>query len=882
MQQTNWHDKSVEQAAQQVQADLTDGLSQAQAQERIQRDGYNELTQKKGKTTFQLFIEQLKDFMIIVLLIAAAISGVMGEVIDACVILFIVLLNAVIGVAQQKKAEQSLAALKSMSTPHAKVLRDGQVVTVSSREVAMGDTVILEAGDMVPADLRLIETVNLKVQEAALTGESSPVEKDASAILPEDAALGDRINMAYSSSVVTYGRAKGIVVGIGMNTEVGRIADMLQSEDDRQTPLQQKLEKVGKTLAIAALCICVVIFLVGMLYGRPVFEMFFTAVSLAVAAIPEGLPAIATIVLALSVQRMVKRNAIVRTLPSVETLGSATVICSDKTGTLTQNKMEVLDLYYDQNTYEVKEGCPDSRAKELLIQACVLCNDAKYNVVDGARSAIGDPTEIALIDIADKMGQNKTEIDRSVPRIAELPFDSERKLMTTVNEIGGKKIAFVKGAMDILLARCERIQQGEEAVELQQSHRDAVQQANDAMAKKALRVLGMAYKEIDALPEQEDMPNLESGLTFIGMTGMMDPPREEAKAAVAECRGAGIRPVMITGDHKTTAVAIAESLDILRPGDLAVTGDEVEKMSDEELAQKVTKISVYARISPEHKVRIVNAWRANGHIVAMTGDGVNDAPALKNADIGCAMGIVGTEVAKEAADLILTDDNFATVVSAVSEGRRIYDNILTAIQFLISSNVGEIITLFVATLLNWAEPLLPVHILWVNLVTDSLPALGLGVDPAERDIMKRQARVQKNVFTKGMVWRICYQGIMIGGLTLGAYVVGLHIANLEVARTMAFCTLSFGQLVHVYNVRSTHYSAFSNKIGPNKYLIGATLISFAMMFLVLLIPPIEAIFSLVDLSLTQWLYVAAFSVAPIVIVEIAKLINLNELFEHKK
>ena len=882
MQQTNWHDKSVEQAAQQVQADLTDGLSQAQAQERIQRDGYNELTQKKGKTTFQLFIEQLKDFMIIVLLIAAAISGVMGEVIDACVILFIVLLNAVIGVAQQKKAEQSLAALKSMSTPHAKVLRDGQVVTVSSREVAMGDTVILEAGDMVPADLRLIETVNLKVQEAALTGESSPVEKDASAILPEDAALGDRINMAYSSSVVTYGRAKGIVVGIGMNTEVGRIADMLQSEDDRQTPLQQKLEKVGKTLAIAALCICVVIFLVGMLYGRPVFEMFFTAVSLAVAAIPEGLPAIATIVLALSVQRMVKRNAIVRTLPSVETLGSATVICSDKTGTLTQNKMEVLDLYYDQNTYEVKEGCPDSRAKELLIQACVLCNDAKYNVVDGARSAIGDPTEIALIDIADKMGQNKTEIDRAVPRIAELPFDSERKLMTTVNEIGGKKIAFVKGAMDILLARCERIQQGEEAVELQQSHRDAVQQANDAMAKKALRVLGMAYKEIDALPEQEDMPNLESGLTFIGMTGMMDPPREEAKAAVAECRGAGIRPVMITGDHKTTAVAIAESLDILRPGDLAVTGDEVEKMSDEELAQKVTKISVYARISPEHKVRIVNAWRANGHIVAMTGDGVNDAPALKNADIGCAMGIVGTEVAKEAADLILTDDNFATVVSAVSEGRSIYDNILKAIQFLISSNVGEIITLFVATLLNWAEPLLPVHILWVNLVTDSLPALGLGVDPAERDIMKRQARVQKNVFTKGMVWRICYQGIMIGGLTLGAYVVGLHIANLEVARTMAFCTLSFGQLVHVYNVRSTHYSAFSNKIGPNKYLIGATLISFAMMFLVLLIPPIEAIFSLVDLSLTQWLYVAAFSVAPIVIVEIAKLINLNELFEHKK
>ena len=882
MQQTNWHDKSVQQAAQEVQADLSDGLSQAQAEERIQRDGYNELTQKKGKTTFQLFVEQLKDFMIIVLLIAAAISGVMGEVVDACVILFIVLLNAVIGVAQQKKAEQSLAALKSMSTPHAKVLRDGQVVTVSSREVALGDTVILEAGDMVPADLRLIETVNLKVQEAALTGESSPVEKDASAVLPEDAALGDRVNMAYSTSVVTYGRAQGIVVGIGMNTEVGRIADMLQSEDERQTPLQQKLEKVGKTLAIAALCICVVIFLVGMLYGRPVFEMFFTAVSLAVAAIPEGLPAIATIVLALSVQRMVKKNAIVRTLPSVETLGSATVICSDKTGTLTQNKMEVLDLYYDQQTYEVQQGCLDSPAKDLLIQACLRGNDAKYNVVEGAKSAVGDPTEIALIDIADKMGQNKTEVDQAIPRIAELPFDSDRKLMTTVNEIDGKKIAFVKGAMDILLSRCEKIQQGGDAVALEKQHIEAVQQANDAMAKKALRVLGMAYKEIDAVPEQEEMPGLESGLTFIGMTGMMDPPREEARAAVVQCREAGIRPVMITGDHKTTAVAIAQSLDILRPGDLAVTGDEVEKMTEEELAQKVTKISVYARISPEHKVRIVNAWRANGHIVAMTGDGVNDAPALKNADIGCAMGIVGTEVAKEAADLILTDDNFATVVSAVSEGRRIYDNILKAIQFLISSNVGEIITLFVATLLNWAEPLLPVHILWVNLVTDSLPALGLGVDPAEKDIMKRQARVQKNVFTKGMVWRICYQGIMIGGLTLGAYMVGLHIADLEVARTMAFCTLSFGQLVHVYNVRSTHYSAFSNKIGPNRYLIGATLISFALMFLVLLIPPLEAIFSLVNLNLTQWLYVAAFSVAPIVIVELAKLINLNELFEHKK
>lgn len=868
-----WHSLSSERAAQTLHSP-EQGLTQERAAELLS-EGPNELAHKKGKTTFQLFMDQMKDFMIIVLLIAAVISGVMGEVIDACVIVFIVLLNAVIGVVQEKKAESSLAALQQMSAPTAKVIRDGQEMNIPARDLVPGDRVLLEAGDRVPADLRLTQTVNLKIQEAALTGESLPVEKDACAELAEDAALGDRINMAYSSSVVTYGRGAGIVAATGMQTEVGRIADMLMQEGDRQTPLQKKLDQLGKILAIAALGICVVMFFVGLLYGKPFFEMFMTAVSLAVAAIPEGLPAIATIVLALSVQRMVKRNAIVRHLPAVETLGSATVICSDKTGTLTQNRMQVKALFYNGQQKEIEQAqAEDAFAKTLLLQDCALCNDARYTMQDGASTAIGDPTEIALVDIARDLGLDKTELDQQLPRVAELPFDSDRKLMSTVHDVDGKLRVYVKGAVDILLARCQSILVDDQPVELTDAHRQTVQESNDAMARQALRVLGMAYKEIDAVPAKEEMPSLEQGLTFIGMTGMIDPPREEARDAVKTCRRAGIRPVMITGDHKTTAVAIAESLDILRPDDLAITGAELDLMSDEELTEKVDHISVYARISPEHKVRIVNAWQNKGHIVAMTGDGVNDAPALKNADIGCAMGIVGTEVAKEAADIILTDDNFATVVSAVEEGRRIYDNILKAIQFLLSCNVGEIVTLFVATLLNWAEPLLPVHILWVNLVTDSLPALGLGVDPAVKSIMDRKAHVTKSLFTKGMVWRVCYQGIMIGGLTLAAFMLG-QSAGEEVARTMAFAVLAFSQLVHAYNVRSARYSALTGAVGHNKYLVGATLISMTLMLVVLLIPGLEIIFETVPLSLTQWLSVIGLSLLPIVIVELFKALNLN-------
>ncbi len=874
MQSRLWHTVSADDAIKGMDSEEA-GLAADLAQQRLAQ-GANELVQKKGKTTLQLFLDQLKDFMIIVLLAAAAISGVMGELVDALVIMTIIIINAVIGVVQQKKAESSLNALKQMSAPIAKVLRGGRESSIPARELVVGDVVLLEAGDRVAADMRLIQSINLKIQESALTGESLPVEKDASVLLPGDASLGDRINMAFSGSVVTYGRGRGIVTATGMQTQVGLIADMLMQEDERLTPLQKKLEALGKILAFAALFICVLIFVVGLLYGRPALEMFLTAVSLAVAAIPEGLPAIATIVLALSVQRMVKRNAIVRNLPSVETLGSASVICSDKTGTLTQNRMVVERVYYDGSEM------PVDAAKELnsiallrLVEASALCNDARYHESGGGSTAIGDPTEIALIDAAQLLGLEKTQADKTMPRIAEIPFDSDRKLMTTVHQDGETMRAYVKGAVDILLARCNRILDRGELRTITDDDKEQIRRANDNMAKEALRVLGMAVKEIIEIPEPREMQTLEQDLVFVGMAGMMDPPREEAKGAVAKCRTAGIRVVMITGDHLTTAQAIAKSLDILRDGDMAITGAELEKMSDEELSQKVEQISVFARISPEHKVRIVNAWRDRGHVVAMTGDGVNDAPALKNADIGCAMGIVGTEVAKEAADIILTDDNFATLVTAVEEGRRIYDNILKAIQFLLSTNIGEIITLFVATMLNWGTPLLPVHILWVNLLTDSLPALGMGVDPAERGIMERKVNRSKSLFTGGMIWRMSYQGVMVGALTLTAFMIGRANYSIEVARTMAFCVLAFSQLVHAYSVRSARYSAFSRAVGQNKYLLGAIALSALSMMLVLLVPPLETVFETVDMTLRQWGIVAALSFTPLLVVELVKALHLN-------
>ena len=870
-----WHTKTAAQTMKTLHT--TDkGLSEKQARQTLETHGANELKHAKPKSVGRMFLEQMTDVMILVLLAAAAISACLGEAVDAAVILFIVVLNAIIGVVQQKRAEKSLNALKELSAPNAKVIRDGKELSVPAKELVPGDLVLLEAGDVVPADLRLVMSANLKVQEAALTGESLPVEKDATAVLDEKAPLGDRINMAFSSSVVTYGRGSGIVVETGMQTEVGRIAEMLMSEKTRPTPLQMKLAKLGKVLAMAAIGICIVIFAVGLLYGKPVLDMFFTAVSLAVAAIPEGLPAISTIVLAMSVQRMVKRNAIIRTLPSVEALGSATVICSDKTGTLTQNKMTVTHLFLQGKIVPATEAAQlDRQGITLLGRIAALCNDARIVQKEGGTMAVGDPTEIALMEGAKALGLCKQQEETDAPRLAEYAFDSDRKLMSTVHKDENGLVSYTKGAPDVLLGRCTKIWENGAAQALTEEKRKEILQANDKMAEQALRVLAMAYKPIDNVPQgQAELENLEQDLVFVGMTGMIDPPREEAKQAVALCKQAGIHAVMITGDHKTTAVAIAKSLGILTEGKQAITGQELDALSDEQLAERVEDIAVYARISPEHKVRIVKAWQEKGHVAAMTGDGVNDAPALKNADIGCAMGIVGTEVAKEAADIILTDDNFATVVSAVEEGRRIYDNIFKSIAFLLSSNIGEVLTLFIATMLGWAEPLLPVHLLWVNLVTDSLPALGLGVDPAENDIMQPRENRRDKLFSKGMVYRICYQGIMVGALALTAFRIGLH-SGVETARTMAFAVLAISQLVHAFNVRSVKHSAFSGAVGANGKLVLATIVSLAIMLSVLLIPPFHGLFNTAVLTGKQWLCVAGLSLAPLAIVELFKLLHIN-------
>ena len=842
------------------------------------------------------FLEQFKDFMIIVLILAAIVSGMVGVaqgegITDTIIILIVVIVNAIIGVMQENKAEKSLEALQKLSNHVAKVVRNGKLEVVASRELVPGDIVVLETGDFIPADLRLIEAVNLKSQESALTGESVPVEKNCEAISDEEIGLGDRVNMVFSSSLITYGRGKGIVVETGMNTEVGKIAGIINSTEKTETPLQVKLNKLGKTLGLAALVICAVIFGVGLLYGKEPIHMFMTAVSLAVAAIPEGLAAVSTIVLAIGVQRMVKKNAIVKRLPAVETLGSSTVICSDKTGTLTQNKMTVQKVFYNNNLYTLEDA--DNKNEELikLIHASMLCNDTK---ISQDKELTGDPTETALVDLGFKLGFQE-EIYIEFPRTEEIPFDSNRKLMTTVHSNGGKYIVYTKGGVDELLKRSKSyIINGEIRYDLEE-YKKEIEKQNEAMAKTALRVLAMGYKELDYEPTKEEMKNLESDLIYIGMVGMIDPPREEAKEAVKKCKTAGIKPVMITGDHKITAIAIAQSLGILKDEDEAITGIELEKMSDEDLTKNVRHYSVYARVSPEHKVRIVKAWQANGEVVAMTGDGVNDAPALKTADIGCAMGVVGTDVAKEAADVILTDDNFATVVSAVEEGRRIYSNILKAIQFLLSSNVGEIIVLFVAILITpllakWfnitdisaLEPLLPIQILWINLVTDSLPALALAVDPAAKNIMKRKpVKPGKGIFTKGMTWRVIYQGIMIGFLTLAAFCIGLatpgyeeHI-RIEIAQTMAFTVLALSELVHVFNVRNNQESIFKTNIFNNSKLILAVLVSAMLMLIILFVPALRDIFSIWKLPAENILEVVLLVFSPILIVEIFKLLKIN-------
>ena len=878
-----WYNKSISEVEKNLNTNIQTGLSKEEYLKKLNEYGYNKLKEKKSKNIVQRFVDQLKDFMVIILIVAAVISFFLGETTDAMIIIAIVILNATLGVVQESKAEKSLEALKKLSSPHTRVIRSGVQSVISVEELVPGDVVLIEAGDYIPADVRIVESVNLKVEESSLTGESVPVDKVCNRIDDNDLPLGDRKNMAFMGSLATYGRGCAIVVETAMNTEIGKIAQLIHTAEEQQTPLQVKLEELGKTLGILALGICALIFAVGMLRGHEIFEMFMTSISLAVAAIPEGLPSIVTIVLALGVQKMIKRNAIIRKLPAVETLGAARVICSDKTGTLTQNKMTIEKIYCNNSLISIKDIDKITKEEKMIIEYGVLCNDTKAQYINGNWTKIGDPTEVSIIDLAIKMGQNPIDISLKHERVAEIPFDSNRKLMTTVNNVNGRLISITKGAPDVLIKKCKKILSNSGYEDIDNIHIKIVNEANESMANDALRVLAIGYKELDCIPC--DISELEQDMSFLGLFGMIDPPREEAKDAVAKCKNAGIKPVMITGDHKNTAVAIAKQLDILKDEKECITGIELEKMSDEELKNNVKKYAVYARVSPEHKVRIVKAWQNNAEIVAMTGDGVNDAPALKTADIGAAMGITGTEVAKGAADMVLADDNFATIVSAVEEGRTIFANIRKSIHFLLSCNIGEIALIFIATLIGMPSPLLPIHILWVNLVTDGLTALALGVDPAEKDIMNRPPRNAKaSVFSDGLGFKIGYQGFMIGALAFNAFLLGLPYDLKNgfvngypvIAQTMAFMTLSFSQLVHAFNTRSDRTSLFDLGFFKNKYLVGAVAISALLQYSVISTEFTRTVFKITSLRWEHWLEVIILSLLPILIVEFEKSFNKRE------
>ena len=871
-----YHNESTESVLHTLGADPNTGLTGETAAARLSEYGENRLREKKKKSTLRRFLDQFKDVMILILLAAAAVSFVVActegdpmEFFEPGLILLIVILNAVMGMLQESKAEKALDALKSMSAPHARVLRDGKEQVIDAALLVPGDVLKLEAGDFVPADARLLHSVSLKSEESALTGESVPAEKDASAAVDEKAPLGDRVNMVYSGCSITYGTATAVVTATGMQTEMGRIAGLLEGEDEGQTPLQKKLAQLGKYLGIVALFACAVIFVVGLLSGIEVLEIFMTAVSLAVSAIPEGLPAIVTIVLSIGVQRMVKKNALIRRLPAVETLGSASIICSDKTGTLTQNRMTLVRAYADgaSDSEAVTDACSDDVRKLLRLGA--LCCDGTVAFHGDEVQHIGDPTETAIVLAAHRNGMPKDELNRLCPRVAELPFDSDRKRMTTVNRIDGRLIVIVKGAFDQLAPRCI-------AGDLERA-----KEMNDRMGGEALRVLAVACKEIAALPDALTPDTLETGLTFLGLVGMIDPPRPEAKAAVATCRRAGIKPVMITGDHVVTASAIARELGILTDGDRAITGAELDAMTDDELDKAVEKIAVYARVSPENKIRIVKAWQRKGQVVSMTGDGVNDAPALKAADIGCAMGITGTDVAKGAADMTLTDDNFATIVDAVREGRGIYSNIRKVVGFLLGTNIGEVITVFAAMLLWRKTPLLSMQLLLINLATDSLPAIALGMEAVESGVMDQKPKPKnEGLFAHGLGVRIVLQGLLFALLSLIGFVAGEKATGtVEGGQTLAFMVLALSQVVQAFNMRSDR-SLFA--IGPfsNHKLNWAALASTALVAVVLF-TPVSIAFGLVTLPWQYYLLGLGLVLVPLVVMELAKLFGLIRHREHK-
>ena len=854
-----WHTKNIKEVEKELRTNIKTGLGDKDVQIRQDEFGKNKIEEGKKESLLVKFLNQFKDFMIIILIIAAIISAVVsylegtGDYFDSIIIIAIVIFNGIMGLIQEAKAEKSIEALKKMSAPVAKVRRNGKIFTVNGEDIVPGDIVILETGNYIPADIRLINTYNLKVEESSLTGETEAVEKDENEIFSDKKiSLGDMRNMVFAGTAVVNGHAEGIVTNIGMNTEVGKIASMIITNEAPQTPIQKKLSEVGKVLGIACVVICALIFVIGVIKKISVVEMFMTSVGLAVAAIPEGLPAIVTIILSIAVTKMAKRNAIIRKLPAVETLGSSKVICSDKTGTLTENNMKVVEIIGNKN--------------KTLEYGALCCNcEINEGVVEG------ESTEVAIVKEAVKEKQNKV-----LPRICEIPFDSNRKLMTTVNELEkGKYRIITKGAPEILLGICDYYEENNTVHDMNSTFLSKIKNKNEKMAEKALRVLGVAYLDVDIMPKEISADFLEKGLIFEGLIGMIDPPRKGVKEAVLACRRAGIKTVMITGDHITTAKAIAKDLEILRGRELAITGQELDKIPDSKLEKDIMNYSVFARVTPEHKVRIVKAFQKTGAVVAMTGDGVNDAPALKKSDIGIAMGRKGTDVAKNAADMILNDDNFVTIVDAVKQGRNIFDNIKKAIHFLIATNIGEIVTIFVGLLLGVKSPLLAVQLLWVNLVTDSLPAIALGLEPPEKDIMNRPPRdSKKSIFADGLMGKIVVEGFMIGMFTILAFFIGNRYYGIEVARTMAFISLGMLELIHSFNVKSEE-SIFKVGLFENKYLLGAFVLGTVLQLGILFVPTLAEIFKLTQLNTTQWLITIAISIAPIIIVELQK--KFNEL-----